>query len=275
MKIEKIYYWPKWFKETLPKNEQAKLKPKLLTALGQGQIYLWRALNIYDDFLDGAGEREKLPLANSYFRHYLEIYYRLDLPPDFYDLFEKVLSDLDRTNERETQEMKLKTKNSRLIIPKKLPSWPNLIKLSRKSLALALGPVALLSTLGNRIKSAKIQTTLSFFRSVLAAKQLADDSQDWLEDLRSGKITAANVLLLKLAKKDKIILNWERRPEIIYLLFAQIAPLLIKNLKGLCLRARGEAKKLGWPENNKLIKEIILPLEKAAKKAAEFKNLLT
>jgi len=275
MKIEKIYYWLSWFKETLSAAEQAKLNPDLITVLRHSQLSLWRALNIYDDFLDGEGEPAKLPLANRHYRYFLKTYYQLGLTSDFNKLFEKVMTSLDNDNQREAEQMKLKIKKGELIMPKKLPHFHQLTSLSRKSLALALGPIALLNILGYRTKDPKIQTTLRFFKYALAAKQLADDAHDWREDLQAGKITAANVLLLQTAKKNKINLNLKRRPEIAYLLFSLGAPELTSNLNKLCAQARQTAKKLKWPADAKLIKQIIVPLENGAREASEFQKLLT
>ncbi|MFA5023728.1 MAG: class 1 isoprenoid biosynthesis enzyme [Patescibacteria group bacterium] len=275
IKVESVYYWPRWFKETLPLSEQIKIKPALITKLNRGQIYLWQALNIYDDFLDGDGRPSELPEANTYFRKFLEINYRLNLPADFYSLFNKILSDLDRANQEETDSLKLKIKNGQIIIPQKLPNFTDLKALAKKSLALGLGPVAILAYLGYHVKSQKICGLLNFFRFALAAKQLADDAHDWREDLENVKITAVNVLILKMAQKNKIILDLKKRPEIAYLLFAKISPLIIDRLNNLCRQARHEAKKLAWPEKNKLIEKIIAPLEKAAQKAAAFQKLLS
>ncbi len=83
MTLEKPYFWPEWFAAELDAGEKKKIKPKLILKLNRANLYLWRALNIYDDFLDGAGQAMRLPLANRYYRRFLEIYYRLNLKTDF------------------------------------------------------------------------------------------------------------------------------------------------------------------------------------------------
>jgi hypothetical protein len=279
MKNEPAYFWPQWFLSGLNQTENKKIKAArinnaLLTKLNRGQFYLWRALNIYDDFLDGDGERQKLPQANSYLRRFLEIYYRLNLPADFYYLFNKIMADLEAANRAEVLESRLKIKNGRVIIPGRLPRFKNLAGLARKSLALALGPLALLALLGCRANSKKMRAALNFWRYALAAKQLSDDARDWFEDLRVGAITAANVLVLEVAQKRRLILDLDKKPEIVYGLFALATAEISGQIKNLCARAKKSACEADLNTNGRLLREIIGPLEKATEEADEFRKLL-
>ncbi len=269
------YFWPLWFLSSLNKEDQAKIKPSTLKKLMKGQSYLWNALNIYDDILDGSSNAQKLPMANKYFRNYLEIYYRLKLPNDFYKHFNSLLRDIELANQEEFNQSKLETKNNLVKIPLKIPKFPSLEHLSRKSLALSSGPLALLYLVNSPELLERASGSISFFRYALAAKQLSDDAQDWLEDFQSGAITYPVSLIIKLAKESKIKLNLEKRPEIIYLLFAKIAPKISLEIKSLCLSARQEAKNINLEKNNQLIIKIIQPLEKAVSKAEKFNKLLT
>jgi hypothetical protein len=233
---------------------------------------LWRALNIYDDFLDGDGRSENLPTANSYYRRFLEIYYRLNLKSSFYCLFNKIIADLDEANRREVLYNKLKIKNGRIFIPRRLPNFPDLTKLSRKSLALGLNAIALLYISGAGKNSYKIRATLNFFRAALAAKQLADDAQDWLEDLEGGIITSANVLVLRAAKNHGLILNLRKNSKMAYLLFATEASAKLSiELGKLCQRAKSTAEKAGLNTQGPLIKNLINPLESGLREASEFR----
>lgn len=273
MKIEKTYFWPQWFFLSLSPKERQKINPKILLKLGRANLYLWRALNIYDDFLDQEGEREKLPLANSYYRRFLEIYYRLNLPTNFYRTFNLTLTNLDRANQQEVKKNGLKIKNGKIIQPKNLPNFTNLANLSFKSLALGLGPVALLYQLGETKSKTRISAVLSFWRYILAAKQLSDDARDWFDDLEKGKITAVNVLVLRAAKKRRLILDLKHRPEIIYLLFAsEVTEKITIELSNLCQKARQKATKINLNSNCRLITEIIAPLETGLREAAEFRS---
>jgi len=271
---EKVYFWPAWFLASQPSAEGKKIHPAILKKLSQGQIYLWRALNIYDDFLDGAGEPHRLPLANAYYRRWLEIHYRLNLPADYYCLFNAVISDLDAANREETSASRLKIAGERIFLPTKPPAFRNLTDLSRKSLTLALGPIALLELTGHKAGSREIKAALDFWRTALAAKQLADDARDWLADLKNGALTAVNILILRAAKKRRLILNFNDQTTL-NLLFANFAAALsAKQIKALCARARRAGAKINLGARSQLIKEIICPLENAVAETERFRRLL-
>jgi hypothetical protein len=269
------YLWPTWFLSSLNKEDQSKIKTSVLNKLIRGQNYLWDALNIYDDILDGSKDAKKLPLANKYLRNYLEIYYRLKLPNDFYKHFNFLLSDLERANQEEFNQKKLEITDGLIKIPTKISEFPDLKYLSRKSLALSSGLIAILYLINNPKSLKKVPKLINFFRYTLAAKQLSDDSKDWIEDIQGGSMTYPINLILELAKKNKIELNFNKKPEVLYLLFAKIAPKISLEIKSLCLLARREAKNLNLASNNELITKIIEPLEKAVLKAEKFNKLLT
>lgn len=270
MTKEKVYYWPLWFSKLLSQREQKKIK-KILPKLQIAQLFLWRALNIYDDFLDGEGKREELPKANNYFRRYLEIHYQLNLSSDYYKLFNKVISNLEKANVDEVLALKLQIKDGLVTTPKKLPNWKNIINLSDKSLVLAFGPLALLSALGYKTSGQKMKAGLNFFKYALTAKQLADDSYDWLEDLKDGFITAANTPILKAAERKHITLDFKDKPEILYLLFAQeSSPIIITGIEKFCKKAKQEIKKINNKTTNSLISKLILPLEKSCQESKKF-----
>jgi len=275
-KKEETFYWPLWFSKILNPREQIKIK-KIIPQLGRAQNYLWRALNIYDDFLDGAGERAKLPLANRSFRRYLEIHYRLNLSNDYYRLFNKINNDLDKANQEEIAAPKIKIKNNQVFIPKKLALNKKADSLARKSLALALGPLALLFALGDKKSKfhPKFWAAFNFFKYALAAKQLADDSHDWREDLKEGLITSANRPILLAARKRNLELRLESPSTTANLLFAiEAAPLISAELENLCARARREMAKISKNEKNILLTRLITPLEKACAKAKRFQTLV-
>ncbi len=273
-KINETYYWPLWSSKLLSSSEQVKIK-KIIPLLSRAQVFLWRALNIYDDFLDGAGEPEKLPDANNYLRRFLEIYYRLNLTNDYYAFFNNILKKLENSNRQEVQALKLKIKNDLIIIPKSLAAQKSITNLANKSLALALGPLALISALGEKTSSVRFQALLNFFKYALSAKQLADDSHDYLDDLRVGLITRANNYLLLAAKKKRVKINPGAPSPDVHLLFAQsAAPLIIKDLENLCQRARHASLGNQNQGKNPLFLKLVLPLEKATEKAKHFQALV-
>jgi hypothetical protein len=273
-KIQETYYWPLWLSRLLSEKEKKQIK-LVIPKLSRAQIYLWRALNIYDDFLDGTGEAKKLPLANRYYRHYLKTLYQLGLSSGYYHLLNKTLDKLDYANQAEVSRQKLKIKGGIITLPKKLkpPGRPS--DLARKSLALAFCPLALLGNLGYKISDKKFQALLKFFQYALAAKQLSDDSHDWREDLAQGLITSSNFLILKAAQKRKIKINLKSPLTEVNLLYAQVAaPLIIKNLEKLCHQARQEMVIFSSTPKNPLLQHLIKPLEVACYKAKRFRTLI-
>ncbi len=266
--IEKAYFWPKWFIKSLSLSEQKSIPKKIINKLCYANLCLWRALNLYDDFLDGEGLPKNLPTANKYYRQFLKIYYQLKLSPGFYKIFEKIIDDLDYANRLEVSTKKLQIKNERVYLPPHLPYFSNLIDLSRKSLALSLWSIAIFDIIDSPKKSQNKQVALNFFRYALAAKQLSDDSCDWLDDLLAGVITPANILILRAAKKNKITLNYKKNPKIFYILFINEAAMKIAtDIADLCLRAKQEGIKIGANKTSPLIRNLISPMEKKVKEA--------
>ncbi len=271
-KKEKVYFWPQWLEKICP--DKRKTKSDLLNQLGQSQIYLWRALNIYDDFFDNKGKLIKLPLANSYLRKFITIHYNLKLAPDFYLLLNQLMTNLENANQREIRTQRLKVDGYKITIPEKLPSFSKLTTLSDKSLVLALGPIAFLAHQGYKMIDPKIGAIINFFRYALTAKQLSDDAKDWLEDLKNGVITVVNTPILRELKQKNLVLDLKNDLEAILIEFSRIAPKIAQNIIDLCLLARKEITKINSNKNCCILREIIEPLEKTAKKSLKFQQLL-
>ena len=273
-KTKESYYWPIWFSQLLRPAEQKKIK-EIIPALSRAQVYLWRALNIYDDFLDGEGEVKKLPAANRYYRLFFKTHYELRLNSGYYDLLNKTLEKLDHANQTETASQKLLIRKSLIIIPKELKRPNGGGDLAKKSLALAFGPLALLAKLGYKISDKKFQAALNFFRYALAAKQLSDDSHDWQEDLKRGLMTTANYLLIQASQEKKIKLKLDSASINANLLYAQVAaPRITKNLEALCRQAKKELLIFSASPSSLLIFNLITPLETACYKAKKFRSLI-
>lgn len=269
---ETVYYWPLWLSKSLSKKDQDKVK-KILAKIQRAQVFLWRALNIYDDFFDGAGKTIELPKANKYLRDYLTIHYDLNLSSDYYRNLNIIFNNLDRANCSEIQQTKLKIINGVVEIPNKLPAIKNMGTLSDKSLALALGPIALLDYLSYPKYKKDMPDLLNFFRYTLAAKQLSDDSHDWLEDLRNGLVTRANKPIIQAAKTMRLKLSISGSPVIANLLYAEVAaPLILCDLKRLCQLARKSLNKFDSNHKNILITKFIKPIEVSVLKAKRFRD---
>jgi len=274
MKIEPIYFWPNWFKKILSQKEQNKIPLMVIKKLSQAQVYLWRALNIYDDILDDQNNIDKLPQANRYFRLFLETHRSLNFPHNFYLLINQLFTKLEKYNHQELRDKKIKTINSRIIIPKKLLSYSKLLKIADKSLVLAISPLAILFYMGYSTKNIKIKKGLKFFQLILTAKQLSDDACDWWEDLNNGQLTPITSWLLREAKNKKLKLDL-KNPKNIFLLFAkQITPIISQKLTLLLNQARQELVEISYQSPNQLIKNLIEPLEKPINKAKKFSELL-
>ncbi|MEI6529406.1 MAG: hypothetical protein WCN88_03350 [Candidatus Falkowbacteria bacterium] len=271
MTKEEVFYWPLWLSKLLSKKEQIKVK-KILPKLQRAQIFLWRALNIYDDIYDDEGGRLDLPMANKYFRKYLEIVYRLNLSPNYYSSLEKTFNNLDRANSNELLQKRLKIKNGIINIASKIPPRNKLKNLSNKSLALAFAPLALFDYLSFEKHRVRTRAALNFFRYALAAKQLADDSQNWLEDLKNGLITNANRPIVMAARKKRLKLKLSKSPLILNLLYAQIAaPIIISDLKRLCALAETNLSRIKHKPKNMLINRLIKPIKDSTLKAEKFR----
>jgi len=273
MKKNNAYFWPEWFYNSLPLNEHEKIQSKIIKELNLANSYLWEALNIYDDFFDGQGKSSELPKANNYYRNFLETYYRLNFNPDFYKLFNKIIDKLDAANRQEIKNNHFKIGNGIVILPKKLPSFKDLTSLSKKSLILSAGPIAIYYLL--KKSKIEIKAVYNFFRLVLSARQLADDIFDWLDDLKNGSITAANILILKELKKQKINLNIKKDEGFVLRLFIdKTSEKNYKDLKNLCQKSRAALKQIGFTQNCQLAKGLITPIEKNLSKAIYNKNHL-
>ncbi len=266
MKYEKAYYWTYWFYKSWPKS--LNVTGAQIKKLCLANAFLWRALNIYDDFLDGEGSPANLPQGNNYYRRFLEIYYRLNLNSNFYKLFNKIIADLDKANQEEALFEKLIIAGERLEYPSKTLPFINLRDLSRKSLALCLGPIALLYLNQPRPPKKEIRVVINFFSCALAAKQLSDDACDWLEDLQAGKITAANSLVIRAAHAQQIVLKFNQNNPELNLLFINYASEIISaGISDLCAQARRYASMVGVINNSPITNKILRPMESAVKLA--------
>lgn len=274
MRIEKAYFWPIWFYHDLTVKKPL-INRSTLLLLGRANLDLWKALNIYDDFLDKEGCPSDLPDGNRSYRHFLAAYYELHLPPSFYIWFHKILDGVDEANQNETRHCRAMITKNKIDYPIRLPVWRNMERLADKSLALALGPIALLYISGLAKKQNNVRATLDFFRLALSAKQLADDAGDWQEDLEKGRLTPANSLVIKAARKRNLTLDVKRDSLTAHLLFAtEASGPIARQISKLCRQARVAARHARLQPDGQLIKGLIRPLETAVEKAEEFRRML-
>lgn len=268
MPIEKAYFWPRWFADSLNATERQKVSNETIDKLCRANLFLWRALNIYDDFLDGEGAARNLPTANGYYRRFLEAYYRLHLSSEFYRLFQLTLEDLDKANREEAIANDIATDNERSWHSHRLPRFDGLSSLSRKSLPLGLGAAAIMDIIDCRKSRMKMAGALEIFRYALAAKQLSDDSCDWLEDLEAGRITPANAWVLEAAERKAPRTDIGSYRETLYTSFIDTtAPKICAALRHLCSKARMSAAVIGLSADSPLLSGLIAPMEAAVSRA--------
>lgn len=269
-KHEDCYYWPLWFSFLLPTLEQRRLS-KILPKIQAAQLYLWRALNIYDDLLDGDRRpNQKLIIANAYYRRFLNIHFGLKLKNEYYKLLNSLLALWENTNKKELirREESCSRQNSQL---KKSFS---LTSLADKSLILASGPLALLFYLNHNLKSPVTIAALDFWRCFLSAKQLSDDSRDWRDDLNDNIITMANSPIAARLDVHSSELNSKLDDIKLQTLFiSHAAPMIISNLKTLGRRSRTALKKINSDKSPLILDKLIAPLEEAAQKSENFLKL--
>lgn len=263
------YQWPTWLINSLTnkyKNPNRKFN--------YAQNYLWQALNIYDDLIDGDNPQADMMEANHSFRKFLNVIYSAGLPPLFIAEANKTITAWENISRQERLNPRLKINDGLLPKSLKLPDLkPE--KNYQKSAPLAIAPIALAIKTGLLKTSLEIKYAFKFFKFALSAKQLADDASDWLDDLQEGIINPVNLLVLRAAKNKKIRLNLQTKPEIAYLLFADSAgPQTAKTIIYLGKKAKQAASKLNISENSPLVHNLVSPLVKAAEKVLNFQKML-
>jgi len=262
------YDWPLLFSYLLSDADQKKLA-KIIPTVQKAQRLLWRALNIYDDLIDGEIKPEKkLIAANNYYRRFMAIHYQLNLPPDYYLLFNKLWVLWEQENKQEITRRNQPLQKQITNFKQKNLSTSYL---ANKSLILSSGSLALLFCLKNKLNSKVMLASLDFWRFFLRAKQLSDDSQDWQIDLKNNFLTFANInIALKINFNTH---RWSLKNNDIYLnkLFIKhSAPIIIKELKKLTQQAKKSLKKINRHKSPLILTKLITPLEEAAGKSERF-----
>ncbi|MCK5021843.1 MAG: terpene cyclase/mutase family protein [Candidatus Pacebacteria bacterium] len=258
-----IILLPYFFKSSLKKEFAKKLSDEMIINLGLANLLGWIAYTIYDDFLDEEGNPKKLSIANVCLRELTLIFEKI-LPYEtgFFDFFKKTMNEIDSANTWETT-------NCRGIDLKNIPDYSNYKRLADRSMGHALGPTAILFSLGYKESSLEIKNTIKFFENYIITKQLNDDAHDWEIDLKNQHISPACALVLKKWTKNKE-LDIERDLEQLQSIFWN------KTIIKLCndvlkhsQKARMSIKKLKIINNFKIFEKILERQEKSAQKALD------
>ncbi len=263
-----IVLLPFWFRQALRENGKS-ITDEQVTALGLANLYGWIAYTIYDDFFDGEGKIDLLPVANISLREVSVFYAQLlGYDNDNYKTIKKILDNIESANAWESRYCRGELIDNKLSIPRQLPDFKNLRQLADKSLGHALGPVAILMMLKFKHNSWQIKELLSFSTHYLIARQLNDDAHDWLEDLRAGRINSvgANVL----GGMDKKTINIQRDERRLQKLFwndvlPQTAQTIFKHVKS----ARLALSHIGIIEKPDVLLNLLVRPEAAARQALE------
>jgi len=267
-KDKQIVLMPYFFKVSLGKKEKS-VSGDLLIKLGLANLYGWIAYTIYDDFLDDEGDPKLLSVANVALRELTTIFDNV-LPADtgFPNLFVKVMDTIDAANTWEVTHCRGNLKNLK---SSNIPDYGDFSKLAQKSLGHALGPAAILFSLGYSNKSPEVKNLMKFFKHYLIARQLNDDAHDWERDLKMGHINTVGALVLKKARQKKISfkkIEKDMTPfqEIFwYEVVVDVCSQVINQVK----RAKSYLTKVDIIEDTSLFEKLLAKVEASAQEALE------
>jgi len=262
-KDKQIALMPYFFKVSL--GEKGKSVPNdLLVKLGVANMCGWIAYTIYDDFLDEEGNPKLLSVANVCLRESTTIYNSLLSEETGFPVFlQKVVDTIDAANTWEVANchikyQKLNIKNF------KIPDYGDFSRLAHRSLGHALGPLAILFSLGFSEKSPEVKNLMKFFKHFLIARQLNDDTHDWEKDLKAGQINAVGARILKKAKSQKLGIEYDKLQELFwYEVVVDICQTVLKHLQ-LARKALEEISIIADPS---LLSKLLIPIEHSAQEA--------
>lgn len=200
---------PYYFSLTLGEKKKD-ISEDLVITLGVANVLGWIAYTIYDDFLDEEGDPLLLCVANVAMRKFTSIFDSvLSEERLFGDFFHRIMDQLDGANSWEISHCRIKVTKGK-IAGFRNPDYEQYEQLAHKSLGHALGPIAILFSLGFGENSEEVTLLLIFFQHYLIARQLHDDAHDWEKDLQKGQINSVGAILLgriyeSTIKRKKII----------------------------------------------------------------------
>jgi hypothetical protein len=170
----------------------------LLDILSQVVLAGWLGYTILDDYADGdRSDPASLPLSQWCSRYaYTTLLSIAPRHKGYQTIVQTVFDNQDTALQKELTMYRFSPLSP--IEPGKLPPQPAIDFLSNRSLGHALVACALLAHGENQKSHNKLTATLTYYRNYLAARQLQDDAHDWLEDLKKGRYTVANIHALRI-----------------------------------------------------------------------------
>lgn len=262
-KDRQIILMPYFFKISLGKNRKTVSK-NLLVQLGLANLYGWIAYTIYDDFLDDEGEPRLLSVANLALRELTTIFNTV-LPKEtgFQVFFHKTMDTIDAANTWEVSNCRIKIEGSKLNIQNlKIPDYGDLSRLAHRSLGHALGPAAILFSLGYKASSSELKNLMHFFKHFLIARQLNDEAHDWEEDFKMGRINAVGFQILKRVRNKKLGIK-----EFQKIFWTEIVVGVCQTVLKHTQLARKALDKIPIICDPSLMEKLLIPIEASAQKA--------
>lgn len=196
---------PFLFAETIGSKGKT-ISSDFVMLLGIANLLGWMAYTIYDDFLDDEGKTVFLPIAIICHRELTTIFTHL-LPAEngFEFFFQTTMDHLDAANMWEVSNTRITLRQGQLQCKNfQIPDYGDYTQLAQKSFGHALGPCAILFSVGYNQQSLEMQSLIQFFKHYLIARQLSDDMHDWEQDLKTGYINAVGAILLRKQYGQKI-----------------------------------------------------------------------
>jgi len=284
-KDKQIVLIPHFFRVSLGQNGKGVLND-LVVQLGLANLYGWMAYTIYDDFLDKQGDPKLLSVANLCLRE-STIIFNTALPQKskFQSFLQWIADAVDAANTWEVTHCRAKIRNPKFEIRNfTIPEYGDLSQLAEKSFGHALGPAAILFSLGYSNKSPEIKNLMKFFKHYLIARQLNDDAHDWERDLKMGHVNAVGAEILKKAKSQKSpaspseagrakvktttkkskLDNTQLLPEIFwYEIVVNVCDEVLRHVQ----KARGYIKKVSVVTDTAIFEKILSKIEQSAAQA--------
>lgn len=165
-----------------------------LARLGAANVFFWIGGMLFDDFLDGEGRPERLPIATVLHRRALALYRHADTNPAWHKLLEDYCNQADRANAWEVTMARAALHERQIAIPV-LPDYGNGWPLADRSLGHLLGPLYVLRQAG--VTRRQTVAAWEALRRYLIVRQLNDDLHDWRDDMLAGQITMVATILLE------------------------------------------------------------------------------
>ncbi len=237
---------------------------EIVTELGIANVFIWMAYTIYDDFLDDEGDPKMLSVANVCLREFAVIYEKQVRDNQaFRKVFNQVMNTLDSANAREVTHCRALVSGNIFYVPETIPEYGDFSKLAERSLAHALGPIAILHILGLEGDN-EASSLLNFFKHYLIARQLNDDAHDWEEDLKKGHIDSIVSEILKKVNTKTIDIENDIKKiqkDFWFGMVVEVSKKVLENID----KSKESLRKVLAVKDNRLLEQFLDSTENAAK----------